>query len=225
MTAQTGDEDWSEADLLGRYVVRVRRRADLSQRELAGVLGVSPATVARIETGRTLPSAALLARVLALAGLRLAVVDESGLEVPPVDGREVRDNAGRRFPGHLEVLPPTRSPATGGPTRATTGRRPGAGTTAGRNETACAPGAHRPGRATTPPPTSWRCADGSCAGRNRGSGRDPRRCLDASASTSASSSRAAPRTARASASPGSPRPAPHSPGRWAGQPPTRLRTS
>ncbi len=110
MMAQPGGEDWSEADLLGRYVVRARRRADLSQRELAATLGVSRATVARIETGRTRPAAALLAQVLAIAGLRLAVVDEEGREVAPVSGREVRDNAGRRFPGHLEVAPPDEVP-------------------------------------------------------------------------------------------------------------------
>ena len=46
-----------------------RRRADLSQRELARAVGVSPAAVARAEaTGRT--SLALLERALTAAGLR-----------------------------------------------------------------------------------------------------------------------------------------------------------
>ncbi|WP_414654621.1 helix-turn-helix domain-containing protein [Intrasporangium sp.] len=98
--------DWADDGVLGRFVVRARRRADLSQRELAEVLGVSPATVSRVESGHTRGSLGLLAAVLRCAGLRLAVVDSDGCEVEPVAADVVRDNADRRFPAHLDVAPP-----------------------------------------------------------------------------------------------------------------------
>ncbi|TDE91460.1 hypothetical protein EXU48_14955 [Occultella glacieicola] len=49
--------------------------------------------------------------MLAEAGLRLAVVDETGREVEPVPTQEVRDNGGRRFPAHLDVFPPDQVPS------------------------------------------------------------------------------------------------------------------
>ncbi|TDE93867.1 hypothetical protein EXU48_10325 [Occultella glacieicola] len=49
--------------------------------------------------------------MLAEAGLRLAVVDETGREVEPVPTQEVRDNGGRRFPAHLDVVPPDHVPS------------------------------------------------------------------------------------------------------------------
>src|SRR6478735_4548464 len=56
---------------VARLVMRVRRMADLSQRDLAARLGTSPSTVARIETGGCAVSVSLLGRILRLAGLRL----------------------------------------------------------------------------------------------------------------------------------------------------------
>lgn len=93
-----------------RLVVRVRRMADLSQRDLAAVLGVSSSTVARIETGAAMPSLACFQRILALAGCRLSVVDASGEELVPVSDDALRDNAGRRFPAHLDADPPDEVP-------------------------------------------------------------------------------------------------------------------
>lgn len=52
----------------------------------------------------------VLAGALSLAGLRLAVLDDAGHEVLPFPEDAVRDNAGRRFPAHLEVQPPDRLP-------------------------------------------------------------------------------------------------------------------
>lgn len=89
-----------------RYVVRVRRHADLSQRDLAEVLGVSKSFVERVESARNDIAAKTLSRVLGVAGLRLAVLDGNGHEVEPVADDTVRDNAGRRFPAHLDVDPP-----------------------------------------------------------------------------------------------------------------------
>lgn len=91
-------------------IVRVRRIADLSQRDLAKRLGVSQAQVNRLENGHQSPSAATFARILAVAGLRLAVLDDAGHEVQPVPSDTLRDNANRRFPGHLDVDPPEEVP-------------------------------------------------------------------------------------------------------------------
>jgi HTH-type transcriptional regulator/antitoxin HipB len=108
MSATAGSP--APADEPGRFVVRARRRADLSQRELAALVGISASTVSRIESGAVVPSIALYVRLLALAGLRLVVVDREGQEILPVPVDTVRDNQGRRFPAHLDVAPPDEVP-------------------------------------------------------------------------------------------------------------------
>ena len=105
-TARSGKRD----DRIGRYVVRVRRLADLSQRELATRVGLQSSTVSRIEKGLSAPTVQLFEQILGLAGLRLAVLDEFGHEVLPVPDDLVRDNQGRRFPAHLDVTPPDEIP-------------------------------------------------------------------------------------------------------------------
>ncbi|GAA2026377.1 hypothetical protein GCM10009740_15190 [Terrabacter terrae] len=95
---------------MGRYVVRVRRLADLSQRDLAAETGTSASRVCRLESGALDPGVTQFQRILHLAGLRLAVVDAEGREVPPVPADAVRDNQGRRFPAHLDVAPPDEVP-------------------------------------------------------------------------------------------------------------------
>jgi transcriptional regulator with XRE-family HTH domain len=82
---------------------RIRRGADLSQRELAQRIGISKSAVARIESGLVGLDVRILARAAALAGLRLALVDESGEEVPGMTAGAVRDRANRRFPAHLDT--------------------------------------------------------------------------------------------------------------------------
>lgn len=94
----------------GRYVLRARRLADLSQRELADHVGISCSTVSRLESGFITPTLHLYERILAVAGLRLAVLDAEGHEVAPVPADTVRDNQGRRFPAHLDVAPPDEVP-------------------------------------------------------------------------------------------------------------------
>jgi transcriptional regulator with XRE-family HTH domain len=64
---------------------RIRRRADLSQRELAAASGLSQSSLAKAEAGRRGLTVDLLAHCAALAGLRLALLDESGTEVPTGD--------------------------------------------------------------------------------------------------------------------------------------------
>ena len=88
---------------LGGYLRRIRRRADLSQRQLAAAVGISAAALARAETGtRDLPVAALV-RAAARAGLRLALLDSTGAEVRPMSREAVLDLGGRRFPAHLDT--------------------------------------------------------------------------------------------------------------------------
>jgi transcriptional regulator with XRE-family HTH domain len=82
---------------------RIRRRADLSQRELAEACGVSPSVVSHAEAGRRGVPVDVLARAAAVAGLRLGLVDESDREVPGMDAGAVRDAVGRRFPAHLDT--------------------------------------------------------------------------------------------------------------------------
>lgn len=89
-------------DLPG-LVRRIRRRADLSQRELGQVTGVPSSTIAAAESGSRGLDARVLARLAAVAGLRLALLDGEGREVAPMDAGAVRDGGGRRFPAHLDT--------------------------------------------------------------------------------------------------------------------------
>lgn len=90
---------------IGALIRSARRQADLSQRELAGSLGVSQPTLAAWETGSKDPGAASLGRLAAHCGLRLAFVSQGGLLVEPMSEYGPRDGQGRRFPAHLDVEP------------------------------------------------------------------------------------------------------------------------
>ena len=90
-------------DLCG-VLRRIRRTADLSQRELASAAGLSVSAVAHAEAGtRDLPSRAL-ARAAELAGLRLALLDADGREVAGMHPDGPRDATQRRLPAHLDTL-------------------------------------------------------------------------------------------------------------------------
>jgi transcriptional regulator with XRE-family HTH domain len=89
-------------DLAG-LVRRIRRVADLSQRELADRLGVSLAAIGHAEAGRRDLPTGVMVRAARLAGLRLAVLDENGREVDGMTPDAVRDAAGRRYPAHLDT--------------------------------------------------------------------------------------------------------------------------
>ncbi|GAA5017890.1 hypothetical protein GCM10023258_04410 [Terrabacter aeriphilus] len=110
MDAEDAQPDWSDHSLAGRFVVRVRRLADLSQRDLARRVGSSQSAIGRLEQGLTRVDLESFASVLSFAGLRLVVVDENGRSVRPVPADAVRDNQGRRFPAHLDVAPPDEVP-------------------------------------------------------------------------------------------------------------------
>ncbi|MFF3851841.1 helix-turn-helix domain-containing protein [Micromonospora sp. NPDC002575] len=101
MLTEPFDIPWPAAGIIRA----VRRRADASQRELAAYAGVHPSTVGRIEAGALTPSIAMLRRLLAAAGFRLAVVDEFGRVLQPMRDRDdARDGAERRYPSHLDTI-------------------------------------------------------------------------------------------------------------------------
>lgn len=86
-------------------VRRLRRLADLSQRQLAKAAGVSPATVARTESGALLPSLPALLRLLAVAQLRLVVTDADGRVIHPMrEWDDTKDGGHRAFPAHLDLI-------------------------------------------------------------------------------------------------------------------------
>ncbi|SCE73965.1 Helix-turn-helix domain-containing protein [Micromonospora haikouensis] len=101
MLTEPFDIPWPAAGIIRA----VRRRADASQRELAAYAGVHPSTIGRIEAGALTPSIAVLRRLLAAAGFRLAVVDEFGRVLQPMRDRDdARDGAERRYPSHLDTI-------------------------------------------------------------------------------------------------------------------------
>ena len=84
---------------------RLRRIADLSQKQLAQAAAVSQPAIARIESGTLVPSFAVFQRIVRATGHYLAVVDEDGHVVKPmVDSDDVRNGAGRRYPAHLDTI-------------------------------------------------------------------------------------------------------------------------
>jgi transcriptional regulator with XRE-family HTH domain len=86
-------------------VRRVRRIADMSQRQMARFAKVAPSTIGRVEAGSMVPSLDLLERILSAAGLYLAVVDQDGHVVQPMaDWDDTRDGAERRYPAHLDTI-------------------------------------------------------------------------------------------------------------------------
>jgi transcriptional regulator with XRE-family HTH domain len=92
----------SDFDLCGA-LRRIRRTADLSQRELAQAAGVGAAVISHVEAGRRGMTVDLLSRLASVAGLRLALLDTTGHEVPGMTDGAVRDEGGRRFPAHLDT--------------------------------------------------------------------------------------------------------------------------
>jgi transcriptional regulator with XRE-family HTH domain len=92
-----------DAARLAGAVRRIRRSADLSQRELAEACGISQSVVARVEGGRRDLPVAVLGRMAAVAGMRLALLDGDGVEVRPMSDDAVRDMGDRRFPAHLDT--------------------------------------------------------------------------------------------------------------------------
>jgi transcriptional regulator with XRE-family HTH domain len=95
---------------VGQYPVaglirRARRMAEMSQRQMARFAKVAPSTVGKVEAGTLKPSIDVLERLLGAAGLHLAVVDQDGRVVLPMeDWDDTRDGAERRYPSHLDTI-------------------------------------------------------------------------------------------------------------------------
>ena len=91
-----------DLDLAG-LVRRIRRTADLSQRELAARSGISKTTIAAAEVGSRDLGVTRLALLAEVAGLRLALLDAEGREVRGMDPGGPRDATRRRLPAHLDT--------------------------------------------------------------------------------------------------------------------------
>ena len=78
-----------------------RRRADLTQGELAEAAGTSQATISAYESGRKRPSVETLSRLLAAAGARLAV--EEGRPAVRLAPRAHHEVAARALEAVLEL--------------------------------------------------------------------------------------------------------------------------
>ena len=63
----------SVAEACARVVIRLRMKLNLSQEQLAKLMGTSPSTIARLEGGRHVPSLATLARVVEAGGMHLVL--------------------------------------------------------------------------------------------------------------------------------------------------------
>ncbi|MGR6967187.1 helix-turn-helix transcriptional regulator [Geodermatophilus sp. URMC 61] len=91
-------------DLSG-LVRRIRRTADMSQRELAARTGLSKTTIAAAEAGNRDLGVTRLALLAEVAGLRLVLLDAEGREVTGMDPGGARDATQRRLPAHLDTQP------------------------------------------------------------------------------------------------------------------------
>jgi transcriptional regulator with XRE-family HTH domain len=99
-----------EQSALPGIVRRVRRLADLSQRELATRVGVAHSTISRLEAGRLVPSLNTLLRILDAAELVLVVTDAEGQVIEPMRiWDETRDGGDKAFPAHLDLILDPRS--------------------------------------------------------------------------------------------------------------------
>ena len=96
------------SDVVGLVLREHRHRSGGSQRTLADELGLSKSGLGRAEQHPGRLTLDVAARLLAVAGYRLAVLDPDGIEVDParwgVGELLVRDAAGRRLPAHADML-------------------------------------------------------------------------------------------------------------------------
>lgn len=90
-----------------------RRRAGLSQRQLAVLAGTSPAAIAQYETGRRDPTVATLARIIEACGMELCMT-ATDLDLAAraqrsrdaaVDPQDARRNAERARCEVIEIVP------------------------------------------------------------------------------------------------------------------------
>lgn len=82
----------------------LRRRADLSQRELSKRAGIPDTTIADIESGSTTnPRFGTVERLVRAAGAEITITFADGTAIQAIETDELRDGGGRRYPAHLDV--------------------------------------------------------------------------------------------------------------------------
>ncbi|MEK8108445.1 helix-turn-helix transcriptional regulator [Micromonospora sp. M12] len=108
-TDATGNTDAAGGTDLGGMLRALRRQADLSQRQLAERAGVPQPTLARIESGRAVDPGSGRWNGSSAAGGQVGIGVSSAAASPsaptPVPHDDMRDEAGRRYPAHLDVWP------------------------------------------------------------------------------------------------------------------------
>lgn len=95
------------AATIGRVVGECRREAGLTQGELAARIGTTQAAISKVETGRTMPTLALLERVAVATGRPIVIT--LGAEVRRPSRGELRERV-RRVLGDYEFDPWERDP-------------------------------------------------------------------------------------------------------------------
>jgi len=66
---------------LAAAMIQARARAGLTQEQLAAKMKTTQSTIARLESGRALPSARTLQRIAEATGTKLKIVFEAGIKV------------------------------------------------------------------------------------------------------------------------------------------------
>ena len=93
---------------VGRDLARLRRKAGLTQTELASGMGTTQTAVSRTEAGRALPGMAMLDRWELACGQPLTLTFGRGTDLPP---REERRRRVRKVLGTYEFNPWDRNPS------------------------------------------------------------------------------------------------------------------
>jgi transcriptional regulator with XRE-family HTH domain len=91
---------------VANIVRRVRRTADMSQRELAVAANVAKSTIAAIEANLQSPRVETLEAILRVGGCMLVAINvatDQVEEVWPWNSFGLRDRSGRLFPAHLDI--------------------------------------------------------------------------------------------------------------------------
>ncbi len=88
---------------LASAMIKARADADMTQEHGAEAMGTTPAVVARLESGKVLPSTRTLERFAKATHTRLRITFTPGASAakPPVEGRVMAETSGDRHPRHF----------------------------------------------------------------------------------------------------------------------------